>query len=123
MAANAVEQTRFFAFPDCTDNGVQEGAMVDERSFKRKQSEFFDTLSSTFCPEPGGIDLLPDEYLRTVAKALSATFPRDFRGGILEVGCGLGQNSVTIARLCPRSHVVGIDISFESLRKARAAAQ
>lgn len=104
------------------ESSPEEG-MATERSFKRKQKEFFDALSSTFLRQPEDSDLLPAEYRETVLRALSETFPPDFRGRILDVGCGIGQNSLEIALLCPQSEVVGIDISIESLRKANAAAR
>ncbi len=97
--------------------------MTTERDFKWKQSEFFDTLSRTFLRKGGDSNLLPTEYRNTVSRALLETFPRDFRGRIIDVGTGMGQNALEIASRCHESEVIAIDISIESLRQARAAAR
>jgi S-adenosylmethionine-diacylgycerolhomoserine-N-methlytransferase len=41
--------------------------------------------------------------------------------GALEIGCGTGRNLVKLARLYPRAHFYGLDVSSEMLASARAA--
>jgi SAM-dependent methyltransferase len=40
---------------------------------------------------------------------------------ILEAGCGVGAQTVTLARLNPQSQIMSIDISLDSLQQAEAA--
>jgi SAM-dependent methyltransferase len=42
---------------------------------------------------------------------------------VLEAGCGVGAQTVTLARQSPDAHIVSIDISPESLAKAEAMAR
>lgn len=44
-------------------------------------------------------------------------------GRVLDVGCGVGRVSATIAKAFPRSTVVGLDPDEESIRQAREAIQ
>ena len=44
-------------------------------------------------------------------------------GRVLDVGCGVGRVSATIAKAFPNSTVVGLDPDEESIRQARQAAQ
>jgi ubiquinone/menaquinone biosynthesis C-methylase UbiE/uncharacterized protein YbaR (Trm112 family) len=39
---------------------------------------------------------------------------------LLDAGCGSGEKTAVLARLCPEQHVVGLDLGVESLEKAMA---
>lgn len=41
---------------------------------------------------------------------------------VLEAGCGVGAQTITLARNSPRAWIASVDISLDSLRRARAAA-
>lgn len=41
-------------------------------------------------------------------------------GNVLDIGCGGGLNVKRLLERCPRGHVLGVDISEESVRKSRA---
>ncbi len=79
-------------------------------------------LSHTFEFAPTNL-VLPEAYTNTVANAIRENFASGFQGRVLDLGCGLGQNAIKIASISPRVDVVGVDISVESLRRAKLAGQ
>jgi ubiquinone/menaquinone biosynthesis C-methylase UbiE len=61
---------------------------------------------------------------RTVAKCCAYLQPHiKSTSRILDVGCGPGSITIDLARLVPQGHVVGVDISPESVAQARSLAQ
>ncbi len=63
-----------------------------------------------------------DRRLRDQAGALTALLHDDTRyppgALVLEAGCGVGAQTVTLARRSPRARLVSIDISAASLKAA-----
>jgi ubiquinone/menaquinone biosynthesis C-methylase UbiE len=61
---------------------------------------------------------------RTVAKCCAYMQPHiKPTSRILDVGCGAGSITINFARLVPQGHVVGLDISADSLAQAKSLAQ
>ncbi|MFE5916710.1 class I SAM-dependent methyltransferase [Streptomyces sp. NPDC056468] len=67
---------------------------------------------------------LLDDMLRPFEELLIEAMPAGRTGQVLDVGCGTGGTTVTVARrLGPESHCVGIDISEPMITAARARAE
>jgi ubiquinone/menaquinone biosynthesis C-methylase UbiE len=72
-----------------------------------------------------GYDLKENKRLRDQAEALAELLHTDTvyeRGSlVLEAGCGVGAQTVTLARNSPHASFISIDISGESIAKAKIA--
>jgi SAM-dependent methyltransferase len=67
--------------------------------------------------------LLNDSRGRTVVAHLRTRFPSLAPSHILDMGCGVGQNTVPLAAAFPDAHVVGIDVGAPLLRYAHLRAE
>ena len=63
-------------------------------------------------------DLTRKFYLLGRDRLIDALQPSD--GAVLEIGCGTGRNLIVAARLYPKAHFYGLDISNAMLATARA---
>jgi SAM-dependent methyltransferase len=65
-----------------------------------------------------------DHYERVAAElwgAFLATVPVGEGDSVLDIGCGTGKSTRTVARLAARGSVLGVDLSSQMLQRARAA--
>jgi ubiquinone/menaquinone biosynthesis C-methylase UbiE len=73
-----------------------------------------------------GYSSLESGRLRDQANVLADLLHHDTRypagSSVLEAGCGVGAQTVILAAQSPQAHITSIDISAESLAKARATA-
>jgi SAM-dependent methyltransferase len=74
-----------------------------------------------------GYDPLESTRLQDQARTLSDLLHADTRyaagASVLEVGCGVGAQTVTLARNSPDAKIISIDISAASLEQARAVVE
>ncbi|WP_428391091.1 class I SAM-dependent methyltransferase [Lichenicoccus sp.] len=61
-----------------------------------------------------------EDQARTLEELLHAGSCFPHGSAVLEAGCGTGAQTVALARRSPGAHIVAMDISAESLAKARA---
>jgi ubiquinone/menaquinone biosynthesis C-methylase UbiE len=74
-----------------------------------------------------GYDPLESTRLQDQAKTLSELLHSDTSypagSSVLEVGCGVGAQTVTLARNSPDAKIISIDVSAASLKQARAVVE
>jgi SAM-dependent methyltransferase len=66
-----------------------------------------------------------DHYERVAAnlwESFLATVPVGEGDSVLDIGCGTGRSTRTVAQLAPRGSVLGVDLSRQMLERARATA-
>ncbi|UCS93053.1 class I SAM-dependent methyltransferase [Echinicola marina] len=79
---------------------------------KDKYFSYYDRFEAQ--PKKDEIDL---RYLRVLEKLVESGLKSNHR--VLEIGCGLGELSHLIAKKTKNGHVLGIDISPQSIHKAQ----
>src|SRR5262249_18917966 len=60
------------------------------------------------------------EYVGWMRDRLAGLAPLAPGDRILDAGCGSGEKTSVLARMCPRQHVVGLDLGIGSLERAAA---
>jgi methylase of polypeptide subunit release factors len=72
-----------------------------------------------------GYSVRENERLRDQATTLAELLHHDTfysaDSKVLEAGCGIGAQTVILARKCPKAHFTSVDISANSIETARAS--
>ncbi len=87
-----------------------------------KDAEFYPYKNGSFDVSMALSSLYDSPFVRQICESLAAN-QEAFGKRILEVGCDNGVIACFIARLCPESEVVAIDLYDESIAVARQLAQ
>lgn len=76
--------------------------------------------SGIFVTTAGGLGKLSDGGGKAIAQYVKTHFPTFAPKRILDIGCGLGHNTLPIAQAFPEAEVIGIDIAAPMLRYGHA---
>jgi ubiquinone/menaquinone biosynthesis C-methylase UbiE len=76
--------------------------------------------SGIFVTTAGGLGKLSDGGGKAIAQYVKTHFPHFAPKRILDMGCGLGHNTLPLAQAFPNAEVIGIDIAAPMLRYGHA---